>query len=110
MVKEVASKSSDVAGDGTTTATVLAQSIFREGVKTVAAGANPIARTAARNTAASAVRQRVVAGAVSSSLMSPPPAARRSLVSVPWPTTGISYAVPAARAKFELERELLLVG
>src|SRR5213596_1073101 len=43
MVKEVASKTSDVAGDGTTTATVLAQSIFREGVKTVAAGANPIA-------------------------------------------------------------------
>jgi len=43
MVREVASKTSDVAGDGTTTATVLAQSIFREGVKTVAAGANPMA-------------------------------------------------------------------
>jgi chaperonin GroEL len=43
MVKEVASKTSDVAGDGTTTATVLAQSIYREGVKTVAAGANPMA-------------------------------------------------------------------
>src|SRR5688572_6387563 len=42
MVKEVASKTSDVAGDGTTTATVLAQAIFREGVKTVAAGANPM--------------------------------------------------------------------
>src|ERR1044071_1923913 len=41
MVREVASKTSDVAGDGTTTATVLAQAIFREGVKTVAAGANP---------------------------------------------------------------------
>ena len=41
--KEVASKTSDVAGDGTTTATVLAQAIFREGVKTVAAGANPMA-------------------------------------------------------------------
>src|SRR5437868_15417005 len=41
MVKEVASKTSDVAGDGTTTATVLAQAIFREGVKTVAAGASP---------------------------------------------------------------------
>src|SRR5262245_15799776 len=40
MVREVASKTSDVAGDGTTTATVLAQAIFREGVKTVAAGAN----------------------------------------------------------------------
>ncbi|MBW8748875.1 MAG: chaperonin GroEL [Acidobacteria bacterium] len=43
LVKEVASKTSDVAGDGTTTATVLAQAIYREGVKTVAAGANPTA-------------------------------------------------------------------
>jgi hypothetical protein len=42
MVREVASKTSDVAGDGTTTATVLAQAIFREGVKNVAAGANPM--------------------------------------------------------------------
>ena len=43
MVREVASKTSDVAGDGTTTATILAQCIFREGVKAVAAGANPMA-------------------------------------------------------------------
>ncbi len=43
MVREVASKTSDVAGDGTTTATILAQIIFREGVKAVAAGANPMA-------------------------------------------------------------------
>jgi len=43
MVREVAAKTSDVAGDGTTTATVLAQTIFREGVKAVAAGANPMA-------------------------------------------------------------------
>jgi len=43
MVREVASKTSDVAGDGTTTATVLAQSIFKEGVRNVAAGANPMA-------------------------------------------------------------------
>jgi chaperonin GroEL len=43
VVREVASKTSDVAGDGTTTATVLAQAIYREGVKTVAAGANPMA-------------------------------------------------------------------
>ena len=43
MVREVASKTSDVAGDGTTTATVLAQAVFREGVKNVAAGANPMA-------------------------------------------------------------------
>ncbi|HEX3763381.1 MAG TPA: chaperonin GroEL [Kofleriaceae bacterium] len=42
MVKEVASKTSDVAGDGTTTATVLAQAIYREGAKLVAAGANPM--------------------------------------------------------------------
>jgi chaperonin GroEL len=43
MIKEVASKTSDVAGDGTTTATVLAQAIFREGLKNVTAGANPMA-------------------------------------------------------------------
>ena len=43
MVKEVASKTSDVAGDGTTTATVLAQAIIREGMKNVTAGSNPMA-------------------------------------------------------------------
>ena len=43
MVKEVATKTSDVAGDGTTTATILAQAIFREGLKSVTAGANPMA-------------------------------------------------------------------
>jgi chaperonin GroEL len=43
MVKEVASKTSDIAGDGTTTATVLAQAIYREGAKNVTAGANPMA-------------------------------------------------------------------
>src|SRR5512136_2279781 len=43
MVKEVASQTSDAAGDGTTTATVLAQAILREGLKSVTAGANPIA-------------------------------------------------------------------
>ncbi|MDA1092526.1 MAG: chaperonin GroEL [Acidobacteria bacterium] len=43
MVREVASKTSDIAGDGTTTATVLAQSIYREGTKNVVAGANPMA-------------------------------------------------------------------
>ena len=42
MVKEVASKTSDVAGDGTTTATVLAQAILREGIKSVSAGLNPM--------------------------------------------------------------------
>src|SRR6266576_3635884 len=43
LLKEVASKTSDVAGDGTTTATVLAQAMFREGLRTVAAGASPMA-------------------------------------------------------------------
>src|SRR3979490_2212628 len=43
MVREVASKTSDIAGDGTTTARILAQGIYREGVKSVAAGANPMA-------------------------------------------------------------------
>ncbi len=43
MVREVASKTSDVAGDGTTTATILAQAVYREGVKSVAAGTNPMA-------------------------------------------------------------------
>ena len=43
MVKEVASKTSDVAGDGTTTATILAESIYREGLRNVTAGANPMA-------------------------------------------------------------------
>src|SRR2546426_1144151 len=43
MLKEVAAKTSDVAGDGTTTATVLAQAIFKEGLKNVTAGANPMA-------------------------------------------------------------------
>src|SRR6185436_714579 len=42
MVREVASKTSDVAGDGTTTATVLAQAIYREGARNVVAGANPM--------------------------------------------------------------------
>ena len=43
MLKEIASKTSDVAGDGTTTATLLGQSIYREGAKLVTAGANPMA-------------------------------------------------------------------
>src|ERR1700752_184840 len=43
MLREVASKTSDVAGDGTTTATILAQAIFREGIKAVTVGANPMA-------------------------------------------------------------------
>jgi len=62
MVREVASKTSDVAGDGTTTATVLAQAIYREGVRTVAAGANPMAmkrglRKLSRRFAATSIRR-----------------------------------------------------
>src|SRR5574342_901413 len=55
MVREVASKTSDVAGDGTTTATILAQSIYRDGVKSVAAGANPMALKRGIEKAVSAV-------------------------------------------------------
>jgi chaperonin GroEL len=55
MVKEVASKTSDVAGDGTTTATVLAQSIFREGSKLVVAGMNPMELKRGIDTAVSAI-------------------------------------------------------
>jgi chaperonin GroEL len=59
MVREVASKTSDVAGDGTTTATVLAQSIFKEGVKTVAAGANPMALKRGIDKAVSCVTEEI---------------------------------------------------
>ena len=55
MVKEVATKTSDLAGDGTTTATVLAQAIFREGLKNVTAGANPMALKRGIDRAVSAV-------------------------------------------------------
>jgi chaperonin GroEL len=55
MVKEVASKTSDIAGDGTTTATVLAQAIYREGLKNVTAGANPMALKRGIEKAVSAV-------------------------------------------------------
>src|SRR4030095_10936479 len=59
MLKEVASRTSDVAGDGTTTATVLAQAIFREGVKTVAAGANPMAVKRGIDAAVAAVTEEI---------------------------------------------------
>jgi chaperonin GroEL len=55
MVKEVATKTSDIAGDGTTTATVLAQAIFREGLKNVTAGSNPMALKRGIDRAVSAV-------------------------------------------------------
>ncbi|MGC2237697.1 MAG: chaperonin GroEL [Pyrinomonadaceae bacterium] len=59
MVREVASKTSDVAGDGTTTATVLAQAIFKEGVRTVAAGANPMALKRGIDKAVAAVVEQI---------------------------------------------------
>jgi len=59
MVREVASKTSDIAGDGTTTATILAQAIYREGVKSVAAGANPMALKRGIEAAVNAVVEEV---------------------------------------------------
>jgi chaperonin GroEL len=59
MVKEVASKTSDVAGDGTTTATIIAQAIFREGVKNVTAGANPMAIKRGIEKAVTAVTEEI---------------------------------------------------
>jgi chaperonin GroEL len=59
MLKEVASKTSDIAGDGTTTATVLAQAIFREGLKNVTAGANPMGLKRGIETAVSAVTEEL---------------------------------------------------
>ena len=63
MVREVASKTSDVAGDGTTTATILAQSIYRDGLKSVAAGANPMAIKRGIESATSAVVAAMLASA-----------------------------------------------
>lgn len=64
LVKEVAKKTDDVAGDGTTTATVLAQAIVKEGLRNVAAGANPIALRHGIETAVDAVVARLLADAV----------------------------------------------
>ncbi len=60
MVREVASKTSDIAGDGTTTATVLAESIYREGLRNVTAGANPMALQRGINKAVEAVVEHLV--------------------------------------------------
>src|ERR1700761_9759344 len=59
LVKEAASKTSDVAGDGTTTATVLAEGIFREGLKMIAAGADPMALSRGINKAVQAVNDEI---------------------------------------------------
>ncbi|PSK98299.1 chaperonin GroEL [Haloactinopolyspora alba] len=63
LVKEVAKKTDDVAGDGTTTATVLAQAMVREGLRNVAAGANPIALKAGIEKAVEAVSEQLLSGA-----------------------------------------------
>jgi hypothetical protein len=64
MAREVASKTSDIAGDGTTTATVLAQAIVREGAKAVAAGMNPMDLKRGINKAVAAVERHKLAGFV----------------------------------------------
>ena len=63
LVKEAASKTNDVAGDGTTTATVLAEAIFREGIKMIAAGADPMALARGIHKAVEAVSKAIVASA-----------------------------------------------
>lgn len=64
LVKEVAKKTDDVAGDGTTTATVLAQALVKEGLRNVAAGANPIALKRGIDKAVAAVSEKLIAQAV----------------------------------------------
>ena len=81
MVKEVATKTSDLAGDGTTTATVLAQAIFREGLKNVTAGANPMSLKRGIDKAVERVIEEL------SGSRWRPPARRRSRRSVPSPRT-----------------------
>jgi len=99
MVREVASKTSDVAGDGTTTATVLAQAIFREGVKTVAAGASPTAlkRGIERAVEAAVERLMKLKRDVSSGVAIP----------LALRTAGKSFAVPSL---FDLLRQIGVPG
>ena len=82
MVKEVATKTSDLAGDGTTTATVLAQAIFREGLKNVTAGANPMELKRGIDKAVEAVVEQL-----QGSCRCPRPARRRSPRSAASPPT-----------------------
>ncbi len=82
MVREVASKTSDVAGDGTTTATILAQSIYFEGSKLVAAGANPMALKRG-------IEKAVALSTSSRRSASPPRIKRKSPRSEPFPPTTI---------------------
>jgi hypothetical protein len=93
LVREVASKTSDIAGDGTTTATVLAEAIYREGLKNVTAGANPTylqrgikkpLTPSPKNSPRSAKRSRT-ARKSHRSQPSPPTGTRRSATSLPTP-------------------------
>ena len=81
MLKEVASKTSDIAGDGTTTATVLAQAIFREGLRNVTAGANPMGLKRGIEAAVEAVSEelkKLGAHCSEASISWPKPSRRRS--------------------------------
>ena len=96
MVKEVASKTSDVAGDGTTTATVLAQAIVREGMKYVAAGMNPMDLKRGIDKAVTAVVEELkkIASRARPARKSP-----RSARSRPTPTTSIGKIIAEAMDK-----------
>ena len=86
MVREVASKTNDVAGDGTTTATVLAQAIVREGAKAVAAGMNPMDLKRGIDMAVEAI-VRAARASAPSDLEGPTPRSPRSAPSPPTATT-----------------------
>ena len=102
MVREVASKTSDVAGDGTTTATVLAQAIYREGARNVTAGANPMAIKRGIFTAVEAVVASVKQQSkpVSGAMMSGAPRVRCN-----GPTQAASARRTAARCPLVLLRD-----
>ena len=89
MVREVASKTSDIAGDGTTTATVLAQAIVKEGAKSVAAGANPMDLKRGIDLAVSAVVEELKKPRPRRS-----PPTTRSPRSAPFPPTATPRSAP----------------
>jgi chaperonin GroEL len=95
MVKEVASKTSDNAGDGTTTATVLAQAIVREGMKYVAAGMNPMDLKRGIDKAVIALVERAEEGSPR-----PPPPARKSPRSAPSRPTATSRSARSSPTRW----------
>jgi chaperonin GroEL len=94
MVKEVASKTSDVAGDGTTTATVLAEAIFEQGLKVVTAGANPLQLKRGIEKAVEAIVADVKKQAV------PVKGRRTSSRSRPSPPTATTRSASASRTRW----------